>query len=212
MYVTKGDLATAIQAETARSDTATVARISEFIRMGEERLFQGEPVSNMPALRVREMETRSTLTFTDGSASLPTGFLQARRLTWGSSPSAHRLFYREPEDFYEREFWGSTPRAFCIEGSNIDVKPAASGTATIVHYARPAVLAAPTDTNAILTSYGHLYLYSALIDAYAWLRNPDKGAESIQRLIAGISGANLTAVKSRYAGTQLSPRTTPGAF
>lgn len=206
MYQTFAELKTAIQSETARTDTAFVARLEEFVRMAQGRIYHGE----IP-LRVREMEKRaSNLAFANGSGALPDDFLQSRRLTWNAVPG-HSLKYRIPDEFYGRDYYaGDPPIVFTIEGKVIDIKPATSGQATLSYYAEPPVLSGETDTNDVLKAFGQIYLYAALVEAYLWLRNPDKPAESMERLRSAIDGANLTAAKARYAGTQLSPRI-PGA-
>jgi hypothetical protein len=210
-YATLADLKTAIQAETARSDTAFIARLSEFVAAGEKRLYHGQI-----SLRVKEMGKRASLTFTNGSSEAPADFLGARRLTWNGSSGGVQLKYREPEDFYATRIWGgSDPVIFTVEEDEdvykIDVLPAESGTADLGYYAEPAALVETDDTNSVLESWGHLYLYASCIEAYRYLRNLDKTNELIQFLNEAIADANLSAVKARYAGTKLSPRI-PGAY
>jgi hypothetical protein len=210
-YATLADLKTAIQAETARSDTAFVARLAEFVAVAEKRLYHGQ----VP-LRVREMGKRATLTFTSGSSEAPADFLSARRLTWNYSSGGVQLKYREPDEFYAtRICGGSYPVIFTVEEDEdaykIDVLPAESGTALLGYYAEPTALSADGDTNDVLEAWGHLYLYAALIEAFRYLRNLDKTNELVQFFNEAVADANLSAVKARYAGTKLSPRV-PGAY
>lgn len=212
MYATFAALKDAIQAETRRTDATFIGRIAEFVAMGERRLFNGETLPGgvmIAPLRCREMETRATLTFVAGTVTLPTNFLEARRITWNSTPPSI-LNYREPEEFYGLAYQSGRPMLFCIDGQNLDIRPAESGTATVSYYARPVGLVADLDTNAVLAAHGHVYLHSALIDAYAFLRNDAKVQESVARCAASVSGVNQASARARYAGTRLAPRI-PGA-
>lgn len=206
MYATLADLKAAITAETLRSGDATfAARVPEFIKLAEKRLFQ-----SLEPLRVREMETRATLTVTAGVSATPANFLEARRLTWNAS-RPYALTYRAPEDFYNWQKAYGVPTIFTIDGTVIDVAAQSDGTATLSYYAKPAPLVLDTDTNGVLTAHGDCYLFAALVEAYLYLRNTGKADESASRLMAAVNGANLAAQKARYAGTHLSPRI-PGAL
>lgn len=206
MYANMAALKAAISAETARNDATFTGRITEFVNMGEARIFNGPN-----PLRCREMETRnSALSFTAGVGATPANFLQAKRLTWNSVP-AKRLIYRTPEQFYDGTPIAGTPRLFTVDGTVIDLAPTATGTATLSYYAKPAALAADADANSVLTAHGHVYLFAALIGAYTYLRHPDKPAEMVGRLAEAIDGVNNAATRSRHAGTHLAPMV-PGAY
>lgn len=201
MYATMAALKAAISAETGRNDATFVARFGDFVKMAEARIYHGDR-----PLRCREMETRElSLTVTAGAATVPTGFLEARRLTWNATPPVN-MTYREPEEFYGLDYYGATPFLFTIEGTVLDVKPSASGTVTLSYYAKPTPLDADMSTNAVLAAHGQVYLFAALIEAYEYLRNYPKRDASVQRFLAAIDGINMTAAKARYAGTRLSPR------
>ena len=200
MYATLADLKTAIQAETVRPDTAFVARLPEFVKMAEKRLFDSEL-----SLRVREMETRATLTVTAGTATVPANFLGARRLTWQAS-RPYNLVYRQPEDFYNHQAAYGRPQIFTIEGTALDILARADGTATLAYYARPSALTSDVSTHSVLTAHGDCYLFACLIEAYAFLRNTAGRDESAARYRDVVLGANSAAVKARYAGTSLHPR------
>lgn len=231
MYPTITELKAAISAETARANSSFTDQFDGFILRAEKRIFFG--AEGAEPLRCREMEARATLIFQAGVGATPEGFLGARRLTWeGSRP--YQLKYREPEDFYGGDYWGSGPQIFTIDGERIDIRPAESGTATLSYYKLPqtiigsipvydengeqvrdesgaVVTMAGNTTNRILRDHGDIYLYAALVEAYIFLRNDEKIAESNARLRGAIAGLNLTAVKARYAGTHLAPRI-PGAY
>ncbi|MGL4395042.1 MAG: phage adaptor protein [Hyphomicrobium sp.] len=204
MFADLQALKNAITSELARNDTDVVSRLGTFVALADLRMFEGDE-----PLRAREMETRATVAFTNGTATLPANFLEARRVTWqGDIPS--NLVYREPGDFYASVVVGGggpyIPNLFSIEGQTIDVLPRATGNATVSYYARPAALVADVDTNTVLTAHGAIYLFAALIEAYLYLRNTAKAAESVDRYLSALRGVNATARRARYAGTRLAPR------
>lgn len=206
MFANMAALKAAVSAETARNDATFSARIGEFVTMGEARIFNGPK-----PLRCREMETRnSALAFTAGVGATPANFLQAKRLTWNSTP-ARKLVYRTPEQFYDGTPIAGLPRLFTVDGTVIDLAPTATGTATLSYYAKPTALIADGDSNPVLVAHGHVYLFAALIGAYTYLRHPDKPAEMVSRLAEAIDGVNGAAIRARHAGTHLAPMV-PGAY
>lgn len=205
MYATRLALQNAIIAEAVREGDATFAGLcAEFITRAERRMFQG-----LRPLKAREMETRVTLTITDGVGETPSGFLSARRMTWVAD-RPYKLIYRAPEDFYDQTGMYARPTIFTIDGTVIDVLSPGTGTAVLSYYAQPAGLTGDVSTNAVLAAHGHVYLAAALIEAYGFLDNEPKMMLWTQKFFEAVDGVNLAAVKARYAGTHLSPRV-PGA-
>ena len=205
MYAARLALQNAIIAEAVREGDATFAGLcAEFITRAERRMFQG-----LRPLRAREMETRTTLTITAGVGATPTGFLQARRLTWVATVP-YKLIYRDPEDFYDQTGAYARAAIFTIDGTVINVLSPDTGTATLSYYATPTALTADNSTHTTLTAHGHVYLAGALLEAYEYLDDPPKTAKWEQRFLEAIEGVNLAAVKARYSGTNLAPRI-PGA-
>lgn len=214
MYSNLASLNAAILAEMGRTgDTVLTARLPDLVKMGERRIYNGDESIGTAPLRCREMETRGTLTFADGVSATPAAFLEAKRLTWETDRPS-KLKYTVPDEFYTSIYRTppntlAFPLIFTIEGTVIDIAPKASGTATLSYYARPSDLSV-TDTNSVLTTHGHIYFLSTLIDAYAYVRNALKRDETVSRYAGALAGVNNAAVRARYAGTHLAPRI-PGA-
>lgn len=206
MYATRLALQNAMIAETVTTgDSGFSALCAEFITRAEKRMFTG-----LRPLRVREMEIRTTLTITAGVGATPSGFLEARRLTWVAAVP-YKLIYRQPEDFYDMTGAYSRATIYTIDGTVINVLAPDSGTATLSYYATPTALSADNSTHSTLTAHGHVYLAAALMEAYQYLDDPSKVAKWEQRFVEAIEGANLAAAKARYSGTILAPRV-PGAL
>lgn len=201
MYANKLALQQAIISEAVRSGDSTFeAQCGAFIRRAEQRIYKG-----LRPLKAREMETRTTLTVTSGVTATPADFLSARRLTWQAS-RPYALVYRQPEDFYDRQKDYAEPKIYTIDGTVIDIASQATGTAVLSYYAQPASLSSDLDTNAVLTAHGHVYLASALIEAFGFLRDPQMVQAWANKFAEAVDGVNLAAVKARYSGTHLSPR------
>jgi hypothetical protein len=202
MFSTKAALVEAIVGETVRAgDTVFAGQCGTFIKRAAARIFDG-----ITPLRCREMETRVDLVVTSGSAVLPGNFLGARRLTWVSSRPTS-LVYRRPEDFYERSGRYSRPAIFTIDGTELSILSPDTGSARLSYYARPALLESDPDTNAVLSTHGHVYLAASLIEAFGFLRDEAKTQEWVAKYMEAISGVNASAISARFAGTHLAPRT-----
>ena len=163
---TYDELQTAIASWLARSDLTS--NIPDFIT-----LFEAWVNRN---LRVREMETVLSFTTTDGSRNLPDDYLAWRRMTFeGSTQIA--LEYVTPDMLtrFTPNADDGTPRIFTIEGGTIRVRPVDDDTdLTFTYYAKVPVLADETDgTNWLLDAHPDLYLAGSLVEANAFLLNPE---------------------------------------
>lgn len=181
---TNAQLKTAIASWLARSDLTD--NLQDFVT-----LFEAWANRN---LRVRQMETLSTITTTDGSTNLPDDYLAWRKLIWNASTEA-AMEYVAPEMFHR--FYPSsddgTPRFFTIEGSTLKTRPVDDSTGFVLnYYAKLDGLSADSDTNWLLDEHPDLYLAGSLVEANAFLLNPDHAslwagkrdtiAEEIRRL------------------------------
>ncbi len=147
----------------ARTDLAN-ARILEFIA-----LF--EAVANR-RLRVRQQETSTTLTPSSGSVTLPTDYLQWRRVTWAGT-SRVELAYVEPS-YLQAAYPTSpsdTPRIFTIEGTTLKIRPVDATSLEFLYYAKVAALSDSATTNWLLTAHPDLYLFGSLTEAQSFAEN-----------------------------------------
>ncbi len=164
---TFAELKTAI-ANWLEDDTLT-SRIPEFISLAEDEI--------RAELRVRAMEASTNLTVNAQTVSLPTRFVQVKRLYLSTDPIRH-LEYMTPDMFWQRYLSSTTskPEAYTIEGENFVFGPSpdASYTGKLLYYQSFAALSADGDTNWILTNARGLLLYGALKQAAAFLEGDER--------------------------------------
>ena len=154
---TFAELQTSIEDWLSRDDLTT-AQVKDFIT-----LF--EACANR-RLRVRQMETSTTLTPSSGSASLPSDYLMWRRVTWTGSTRVE-LEYVHPSviQAYYPDTPAATPRMFTIEGSTLKVRPTDGTGLEFDYFQKVAVLSDANTTNWLLTAYPDLYLNGSLVEA-----------------------------------------------
>lgn len=211
---TNAELVTAVGDYLARSDLTSY--IPDFIIGGESRFTYGSGVPGdpfyCPPLRIRAMETASDVTVTSGSGSLPTGFLQARRVYWSGSPNI-KVEQVSPEDYYSK-WYGSTtsspPSVYIIEDDSIIVGPKASGTLKVLHYKKFDPIATAAPVTWLLTNHPHVYVYAALMEAAPFIRNDPRIPLWASMLRSAVQGLNHADQRDRWGGTALNVRTDVG--
>jgi hypothetical protein len=159
---TYSELQSAVQNWTGRTDL--VDRVPEWIALFEAWVNR--------KLRVRQMETSTTLTPASGSATLPTDYLQWRRVTWTGSPRRD-LEYVHPailQAYYSTTPEG-TPRMFTIEGSTLKIRPTDTTDLEFDYYGKVAALSVSATTNWLLTAHPDLYLFGSLVEATAFVEH-----------------------------------------
>jgi hypothetical protein len=149
----------------ARSDLTT-AQVEDIILM-----FEKEANRN---LRVRQMETSTSLTPASGEASLPSDFLAVRSLTWEGSTTA-QLEYVHP-DWLRAKYPSAedgTPAVFTIEGSTLSIRPTSTTSLTLRYWQKIPALEDQGDagTNWLLTAHPDVYLAGCLYRAQKFLQN-----------------------------------------
>lgn len=148
------DLQSNIALWLARDDLTTY--IPDFIT-----LFEAAAARK---LQVRPMESSATLTFTNGSAALPTDYLSTRSLNLSGYGE---LVYRHPSYLRESVSDGVSgiPSNYTIEGSNVKVRPLNdTGTYTLNYFAKNAAVS--SSLNWLFTDHPDCYLAGSLCEAY----------------------------------------------
>lgn len=122
-------------------------------------------------LKVRPMEATDTLTPTSGVADLPDDYLGYRRVTWTGS-SGRDLEYLHPKMF-STMYSGAegVPINFTIEGGSIKVGPSSDADLEIEYYAKTPALSGAL--NWLYTNHPDAYLFGALTELYAFIRDAD---------------------------------------
>lgn len=165
---TYANLQTAIITWAWRTDdTAFEAQVPDFITLAHNRIER--------KLRVADMEDSATITLTSGSGSLPSDFLQARRVVTEGSPS-RVLSVISPDEalqMYPDALAGSA-NFYTIIGSTIKTYPASSSNLTLSYYAKIPVLSDAEPTNWLLEKAPELYLYGALVEAAPYMQDDQR--------------------------------------
>lgn len=127
-------------------------------------------------LRVRPMETSTSLTTTLGIVALPTDYLKWRSVLWTGRTPYVELDYVHPA--YLRSTWiesdSGDPKIFTIEGANFYARPVNdTASAYKFHYYQkiPTITTADATTNWLLTADADAYLFGVLAELAALGRN-----------------------------------------
>lgn len=130
-------------------------------------------------LRVRQMETSTTLTFTNGVTqySLPSDFLSARLLYLSQDPvkiltqdSLENLISNYPNAAV------AEPSSFAVSGSSIYVRAVPDGTysAPLFYYQEIPALTTSNTSNWLLTAAPDAYLYGSCLELMPFLMNDER--------------------------------------
>jgi len=182
-FTTNAELKASIADYLARSDLTT--QIVDYIT-----LFEAVAARKM---KVRPMETSTNLTPSSGTASLPSGYLGWRRVTWTGTPR-RELNYVHPSILqmtYPDAATGS-PNDFTIEGSSLKVRPVSDTVLEFDYFAKTAAVS--SSLNWLYTNHPDAYLFGSLAEAYAMLKDFDTAAVWKTRrdaVFEEISGVNF---------------------
>ena len=191
-----GQLKQAIANRLGRTNLTAV--IPDFVELGEARLYNGfEDIEvQVKPLRVRAMLARETASL----ATLPDRYLAVDRLTVPGAPDA--LTYVTPERFASLTPT-SCPRYFTHQDGGIAIEGGTPAAFALSYYRRFPALVADSDTNWLLETAPSVYLYSALIEAYAHLKD-DARIPTAARMYAAAANALIAADQAeRHSGSTL---------
>lgn len=185
------DLQTAVQGWMVRGDQLVIARIPDFIRLGEERIGRRLRVSGMVSLPV-------TLTIIAGQnwVALPADWLEFKRITSAAEP---RIEYMAPDALADLPLCGN-PRAYSIEGNRLlyGQTPNADLPLTVKYYQRPPLLSI-TASNWLLAASPSVYLYAALIEGAMFVKDSAKAGEwgtLFDKVVDELEGSDRAAMAS----------------
>lgn len=172
--------------------------IKDFIALAESRW--------QDRLRAREMLTRSTLAVTTQYTALPADFLEMKSV-YIASPYPIKLEVLSKEQLDKKRAddcdTAGTPRFFAIVGSDLEVFPTPSVSATLdtVYYQEVPVLSAGNPTNWLLTKYPDLYLFGALISSAPFLNDDGRLEMWVNGHDARLEEINKAAEKAAHSGS-----------
>ena len=161
---TYSDLKTSIANWLNRSDLTN--EISEDFIVLAEADFNSK-------LRIRKMNTSTSITIDSETESIPSDFLQIRDFFITEGETKYPLKYITPAQMDEIRGSSSSgmPSAYTILGDNFRFAPipSSSYTGTLNYYAKFPSLSDSNTSNYILTSHPSIYLYGALYHAANFL-------------------------------------------
>lgn len=159
MSKTFANLKSDIAAWMRRSDLTSV--IPSFVALAEQEIFR----THENPLRVREMETESTLTVTSSAATVPSNYVEAKSIKLTDADTT-TLVYRTPEKWHSY-----SDGFFTVVGSQIRVPSSVTDNLTLVYLAQPAALSADADTSSVLDTYYGIYLAASLKQASVYCKD-----------------------------------------
>lgn len=200
---TFSELKTAVAAWSDSSDVT--AYLGDFVTLATSMLNTG--MDNVPAVRSMEMETVTSLTPTSGACTLPTDYLQYRRVVEVASVRRD-LEYLTPiqaDVMYPAGDSGSSS-FFTIVGSSLKVYPVTTNPIELTYYAAIPDLSDSNTTNWLLTKHPNLYLHACLMQLAIMRRDDDLLARSTQLVAALVNGINNRNALANYAKAGSRPR------
>lgn len=196
-------LVAAIGDNVARSDLTSF--IPDFIMQAEQVFNHGS--ESIDPLRVRDMETIDDLSPTSNVYTLPTDYLQYRRVTEKSSPR-RPLEYIEPtavDQLYPLRASGFSNH-FTVIGGSLYTYPLSSNDVEMVYYAAIPALTDSATTNWLITKAPSVYLRMSLMFAAEFIKDDAEVAKQAQMAKALIDGMNRSGMLANYARAGLTLR------
>lgn len=197
-----GSLKTAVATRLARSNMT--ALIPDFVAIAHDKMMLGDPAQDVPPLRFADMLTETTLTPSGGSATLPSDYLEAKRLYLDISDTPP-LRFRPPEDWYGLAFedQSGTPLFWTVENATLKVAPRSADAVKVLYYKKLSALSADADTNAIFTRGPHAYFYGALAEACDHIRQHDRAQLYGSRFASVVRALNDSSDQGQMSGGPL---------
>lgn len=200
---TFSELKTAIAAWADASDVT--AYLGDFVTLATSMFNNG--MDNIPAVRTRDMETVTSLTPVSGVCTLPSDYLQYRRVV--EKNSARRdLEYLTPIQADVMYPYGDSGNSsfFTIVGNSLKMYPVSTNDIELTYYATIPDLSDSNTTNWLLTKHPSLYLHACLMQLAIFRRDDDLLARSTQITAALITGVNNSNLLANYAKAGSRPR------
>lgn len=188
----------------ARSDTATVAEVPNFIAFATDSFNHGIPERTIAPIRTREMLTTGDVTPVDGVATLPDDFLQISGVT--SLDSIRRPLSFISTGYTDARYAdraGGLPNSFSIIGNSLSTYPVSSTALELVYYRKIPHLTDAAPTNWLLEKLPALYLHASLYHLALFTKDNELLQRSTAMIISMIDGLNMTDMLSIYSRTSV---------
>lgn len=195
---TYNNLKTSIAGWLRRDGLTSV--IPDFIVMGEELIKK--------RLRVYQMIQTTTVSLAASAttATLPTGFIKARSLSYNDVSQGRVLEYMpiaELQSLYSA-YPTDIPKAYSYRNGQLVLAPATPTAInlTLEYLGMPSALSNSVQTNSILTAYPTIYLNAALFYGFGYVRHAERQANIAQVLKVAIDDANKASRELMKSGQQ----------
>lgn len=188
-------LKTVLAAHAARDDLTDY--LADFITLAEAAANYGS--DNTPALRVRDMETESTLTATSTGWTIPDDYLHYSHVKLGNCV----LTYLAKGPFDALDSSG-TPEYFTIVGDEIRVNGSTSGDLVLTYTQSIPALSDANTSNWLLSKHPNIYLRLALMELSLFIHDDSKVQKNATLASAYIEGANNAGEMAEYANASMS--------
>lgn len=139
-------------------------------------------------LLVRQQTTSTTLTPSSGSATLPTDYLEWKRVTWQGNPT-RELSYVTPSALsaFNSSSLSGDPVHFTIEGSTLKVAQISDTALSFLYSQKVPALSDSATTNWLLAAHPDAYLFGMLTMS-ATLTSDAENGRAWNALTQGILG------------------------
>jgi hypothetical protein len=146
-------------------------------------------------LRCRQQITSDTLIFVDGSADLPSDFLEMISVFDAQGCQMHA------GSLARTNLTGSQYSWYAIDGSSVLIK-GLSGQRDVRYFAAlPSLTVAPTATNWLLAGYPEVYLYAVSLEATKFMRDAEQTLAMQQLLQGAIDDLKVDDDRARWSNT-----------
>ncbi|MQW00727.1 hypothetical protein GHK46_26430 [Sinorhizobium medicae] len=152
-------------------------------------------------LRVADMESSTTLTLSNGNASLPPDFLEAREVKTSANVPIRSVSLQQLTSSYAGN--SGTPTGYAIVGSTLKARPISDQTLTLSYYAKIPALTPAAPTNWLLTKAPDVYLFALVNEIGIWAKDVAAAAAAQQFLMLALSGINIGDERSRWGNAQV---------
>lgn len=195
---TYANLTTALTTNWPARGDLTSTNSDEFIALAEA-------MFNM-RLRCRQMEAVSSLTPTTNVYTLPTDYIEAKRVVEVASIRRRLVYMTEDavDAMYPDRASGLSSH-YTIIGSSLYTYPLSSNNVELLYYQRIPALSGSNTTNWLLTAYPNLYLHACLAQMGEYIQDMERVAAEtnfVERYIDMIQAAD-TRAKFANAGVTL---------
>jgi hypothetical protein len=146
----------------------------------------------LPPLRAQENLETTTLTIASSSATVPSDFLEAKRL---SSPSTavDAMIYVAPAEFYEyAKYLGSRPTNYYTrEGNTFKFIGGNGSNLSLLYYGNvPPLTLSGTNATTIMTRYPMIYYHGLLSYGWSWMGNKAEDLSEFATFVSTVISAN----------------------